>query len=331
MEREKYRFMKKCWCGKPVSKKYSEHYYVCEECHTLVSDVDFTDDITHIKNEEEDLYGKNYWVHLMCELTGKSSLEEIIDYYLQERTLYWIRYLLKYRLPQASVAEIGAGLGQLSYLMKQTGYKQIGFELSKEICKYAAETLKVLMHQGDIDDVSDQFDMIVSFDLLEHIVEPNDFMERCKRHLSEDGIFCFQTPCYNPNLSYEEMKEKAPRFQSLLTEFQHVNLFSRQSATKLLRDHGFEYIQFEPAVFGDDYDMFVFASRAPMKHNTDNEINEYLDFIECGRLIKSAISLYKQVNEKQKVIEELVAYKDYLENWKKERERTAKRLHPFRK
>lgn len=306
--------MQKCWCGNEVTKKYSEHYYVCEKCHTLVSDVDFSEEIVHVENEEEDLYGKNYWEKLMCKLTGKDSLDEVIDYYLQERTLYWIQYLLKYRLPKIEVAEIGAGIGQFSYLMKMVGYHQAGFELSKEICKFAEENLHVNMHQGDISDIDKKYDMIVSFDLLEHIVNPNDFMERCKNHLKDEGIFCFQTPCYNPDLSYEEMKEKAPRFQTLLTEFQHINLFSRKSAEKLLREHGFNYINFEPAVFGDDYDMFVFASRVPLKQNTEEEINQYLNSTENGRLIKSIISLYTQVNEKQKVIDELVAYKNYLES-----------------
>lgn len=312
--------MTQCWCGNRVSKKYSEHYYMCEKCHTLVSDVDFSEDMVYVENEEKDLYGKNYWEGLMCRLTGKKSLDEVIDYYLQERTLYWLQYLLKYRLPPASVAEIGAGIGQFSYLILRTGYEQMGFELSENICKYAEETLGVVMHKGDIGDISEKFDIIISFDLLEHIIDPSDFIERCKQHLKEDGIFCFQTPCYDYGLSYEEMKEKAPRFQNLLTEFQHINLFSRESAVKLLKEQGFNYINFEPAVFGDDYDMFVFASRVPMKQNTEEEINAYLDSIENGRLLKSMISLYKQVNEKQKVIEELVAYKNYLESEKEVRE-----------
>ena len=306
--------MKKCWCGNEVQKKYSEHYYVCEKCRTLVSDADLSDEIVHVENEEEDLYGKNYWEKMMCRLTGRNSLDEVIDYYLQERTLYWIQYLLRYRTGGGQIAEIGAGLGQFCYLMKHAGYEPTGFELSGEICAYAEKTLGVNMHQGDIGDVSKQYDMIVSFDLLEHIVDPRAFVKRCMDHLKEDGIFCIQTPCYDPALTYEEMKEKAPRFESHLTEFQHINLFSRDSIEQLLKESGFSYICFEPAVFGDDYDMFVFASRQPMKKNTDEEVNEYLNSIPSGRLIKNMISFYTQINEKQRVIEELVAYKEYLES-----------------
>ena len=306
--------MDTCWCGSRVNRKYSEHYYVCDKCCTLVSDVDFSDKIVHVENEDKDLYGKNYWEKMMCRLTGKNSLDEVIDYYLQERAIYWIQYLMKYRLPKAKVAEIGAGLGQLCYLLKQAGYEPYGFELSGEICAYAENTLKINMHRGDISAVSGQYDMIAAFDLLEHLVNPRDFVSQCARHLKEDGILCFQTPCYDPSLTYEEMKEKAPRFESLLTEFQHINLFSRNSMKKLLKESGFSYICFEPAVFGDDYDMFVFASRQPMKKNTDDEINRYLNSAPRGRLIKSMITLYTQVNEKQRVIEELVAYKDYLES-----------------
>lgn len=322
--------MTRCWCGNEVRQKYSEHYYLCEKCQTLVSDVDFSEEIVHVENEEKDLYGKNYWEGLMCELTGKKSLDEVIDYYLQERTLYWLQYLLKYRLPRASVAEIGAGIGQFSYLINRVGYEQTGFELSSEICRYAEETLGITMHQGDIGDVSKEYDIIAAFDLLEHLVNPDSFMERCAQHLREDGIFCFQTPCYNPELSYKEMLDKAPRFHTLMTEFQHVNLFSRAAVEKLLKKHEFQYINFEPAVFGDDYDMFVFASRVPMRQNTEEEINACMNSMENGRLIKSMISMYKQVNEKQKVIEELAAYKNYLEN-KKGKGKLGKKIRLFSK
>lgn len=305
--------MKKCWCGSKVNKKYSQHYYVCEKCHTLVSEVDFTEEIEHVENEETDLYGMNYWEKLMCRLTGKKTLDEVIDYYLQERVLHWIQSILRYSRGGIKIAEIGAGIGQFCYLLKQTGFKQTGFELSKEICKYVEKTLNINMHQGDIADISEEYDMIIAFDLLEHLIDPNKFLDCCKQHLKAEGIICIQTPSYDPALSYEDMLNKAPRFQGHLTEFQHINLFSRESIETLLKGHGFVFINFEHAVFGDDYDMFVFASRFPMKLYSENEINQYLNSVENGRLIKSMCSLYKQVNEKQKVIEELEAYKNYLE------------------
>ena len=97
---------------------------------------------------------------------------------------------MKYCLPQAKVAEIGAGIGQMAYLMKKVGYDHTGFELSEEICHYAEETLKVKMHQGDIGDVNDKYDMIISFDLLEHILTPNDFIRRCVNHLKKGEALC---------------------------------------------------------------------------------------------------------------------------------------------
>lgn len=322
--------MQKCWCGNDVNKKYSEHYYVCEKCHTLVSDVNFSEKIVHVENEDEDLYGKNYWEEMMCQLTGKNSLDEVVDSYLIGRTFYWLKYMFKYQLPSIDIAEIGAGLGQFCYVLKQAGYKTIGFELSKEICDYAMKWGNVNLHQGDISDIPKIYNVICSFDLIEHILDINDFIERCKEHLCEGGIFCFQTPCYHEEMSYEQMQNRLPRFKEHMKEEQHIWLFSKKSVEKLLREHGFNYINFEPAVFGDDYDMFVFASREPMKQNTEEEINEYLNSTENGRLIKSMISLYTQVNEKQKVIEELVAYKNYLENEIEERNKTKNKFKLFK-
>lgn len=294
--------MNRCWCGNKQFLSYSTNYDKCPKCYTLISKNDFDEKIYHVEDEEKNLYGKNYWKVKMQEMTNQDSLDGVIDCYINDRVIYWIKYILKYIPINSSVAEIGCGLGQLAYVMKQLGYGQTAYEMSPEICRYVEETLKINILCGEFQKFPGRYDAVLAFDLLEHIAEPVELLNNIKQKLGDDGILCLQMPCYDAELSYEEMQKEKPRFENSMTEYQHVFLYSKESAKKLLQKIGFEYVVFEPACFGDDYDMFLFASKSPLKKLQDKEVKEILNTVEIGRLIKALISLF---DEKRKLLNEI--------------------------
>lgn len=299
--------MRKCWCGAPLTEKYSAHYYKCQNCHTLVSDVDFDDSLLKVENEEEDLYGDNYWKEYMCELAGKKNLDEVIDLYLEDRTLYWLSYILQYVLPPARVCEVGAGIGAMLYLLRLAGYEVQGYELSPSICKYVQEWTKVEMKQGNFAEIGEgDFDLICAFDLLEHLLDPAGFIRECSARLNPGGMLCIQMPNYIDAMSYQEMLDVAPNFKTHLTEFQHIHIFSKEAATKLLQENGFSHIEFCPAIFGDDYDMFLFASNREFEKKDANEIYVKMKEQDCGRLLVNVLKIHKMVREKEAVINQLI-------------------------
>ena len=283
--------MKKCWCGNEELAEYSEKYFRCDRCHTLVSKNDFDNAIYNVQDEGKDLYGKNYWEVLMTRETGKNSIGEVVDMYLTERVPYWVKYILKYTKPGDYIAEVGCGLGQLQYIFRRLGFRQMAFELSPGICSYIENQLGVTAHCGSFQGQEGEYDAIIALDLFEHLTEPLKFLEECSKSLKEEGFLCFQTPCYDSELSYDEMMRKKGRFEKLLEAEQHVYLYSRNSIIRILRQFGFEHIKFEPAFFGDDYDMFLFASKREIKENTEEEINAFLNSGENGRLVKAILTL----------------------------------------
>ena len=42
-----------------------------------------------------------------------------------------------------------------------------------------------------------KFDLIIAWNILEHVVSPNDFLLSCHQNLSEDGVLILQTPNFN--------------------------------------------------------------------------------------------------------------------------------------
>jgi 2-polyprenyl-3-methyl-5-hydroxy-6-metoxy-1,4-benzoquinol methylase len=290
----------KCWCGNEDLIEYSADYNHCDVCHTLVFKHEITEDIYSVQNEKADLYGAHYWKREMLEMAQVANLEELVEMYFKERAAYWLRYFLKYLLPPAAVAEIGGGLGQFSYLLKQASFSEVCYELSPEICAYARETLDVNMIAGDFLKADGSYDCIAAFDLLEHILEPESMIAAMANKSHEGGLICLQTPCYDDALGYYEMLKEKPRFAEQLKPKQHIYLFSRSSIERLLRTNGFPYIAFEPAIFGDDYDMFLFASKKPLHINSSQKINADLCSRPNGYLLNALLDLNVDMRAKQR-------------------------------
>lgn len=288
-----------CYCGNKALGQYSNNYYRCGKCHTLVSKVDFSTNLYDVYDEDNDLYGSNYWQNIMHEMTDQTSLDGVIDYYLKERVIYWLKYILKYIPLGAKVAEVGCGLGQLAYAMKTIGYAQVAFELSPDICKCVKEALDINICCGEFSNTKETYDAVLAFDLFEHLIQPKEFLIEVYDNLPENGILCLQMPVYDSDLSYEEMLVQKPRFQKQLKEFEHVFLYSKEAIAVMLRDAGFSDIVFEPACFGDDYDMFLFAAKKELKGISDSEIEEKLNRVNAGRIVKALLRIYQENRQLQ--------------------------------
>src|ERR1017187_4800783 len=100
-----------CWCGNEGLKPFSDDYLRCAQCETLVLRRPPKGHISHVRNEENDLYGKNYYLTRLPEGHGYPDLAARARLDLPERCLYWLRTVLKYKLPPARVLELGSAHG----------------------------------------------------------------------------------------------------------------------------------------------------------------------------------------------------------------------------
>lgn len=288
--------MKKCWCGNTDFEDYSDNYYKCPKCKTLVSKLDINYDENNIHDNGEDFYGKAYWQEKMLQAAGCNSLDEVVDLYLEGRAVYWLKNFLRYRLPfDGKVAEVGCGLGQFSYYLKQLGFAQTAFELSPEICQYIRENMRINVKCGGMSGEENEYSAIAAFDVLEHLIEPIEFLLLANKLLKDDGILFFQTPCYDATLNYDEMRVQKGKFQQQLLEKEHVYLYSKDSVTNILHKCGFHYIEFMDAYFGNDYDMFFVASRSKINVNEYAKIKDTIKQKDNGQLICTLINLWDKL------------------------------------
>jgi 2-polyprenyl-3-methyl-5-hydroxy-6-metoxy-1,4-benzoquinol methylase len=288
-----------CWCGQTDLAEFSPEYRRCDSCQTLVVSDWPPPEQFDVVRDETDFYGRKYYESHLTEDYGLPSLEDRARNDLNERCMHWLRAVLKYRLPPARTLELGSGHGGFVALMRWAGFDASGLEVSPSLVQYAKSTFGVPMFTGPIEKQEikpGSLDIILLFDVLEHIPDPRATMQRCIELLSPSGFVILQTPCFPAGQTYEELVQTKSRFPEMLKAPDHLHLFSRESITRLFSELGAHFLYFEKAIF-DHYDMFVVASMHELKTRTDQEAGQALLSRPEGRVVQALLDANAQYKE----------------------------------
>ncbi len=148
------------------------------------------------------------------------------------------------------VLDVGCGGGRLARHLTALGAEVTGIErhpvaaaLARQYCVRVVE--KDLNDPGLLN-ADEKFDVIVLADVLEHLVYPDELLNRLVPHLTGAGIALISVP----NIAYYKI-----RWRLLLGSFNyepsgimdrsHLRFFTRDTATQLLHDGGLEPVSTE--------------------------------------------------------------------------------------
>jgi len=103
---------------------------------------------------------------------------------------------LKYINEKDKVLEIGAGSASFSEKLNTAHY--VGLEYNQEAIE-KAKSKGITLIKESIEDFSDnhveQFDVVCSFHVLEHVSDPNTYIGSCLKTLKKGGKFICAVPC----------------------------------------------------------------------------------------------------------------------------------------
>jgi 2-polyprenyl-3-methyl-5-hydroxy-6-metoxy-1,4-benzoquinol methylase len=267
-----------CWCGNTVFEPFGSDYGVCRDCETLVYLKEVGSEQFLVRDDETDFYGKKYWLEYQQDAHGYVNIHTRARRDLIERNLYWLRALLKFCLPPATVLELGCGHGSFVALLRQTGYEASGVEMSPWVVTFGRETFGVPVQTGPVESLdlpAASLDAICLMDVLEHLPDPMATMRHCLELLKPEGFLLVQTPCFKVDKSYEELAKSKDVFLEQLKPREHLYIFSESSAAKLFQQLGAKHIRREPAIFAH-YDMFFAVSRSELPINSQQVIESSL-------------------------------------------------------
>ena len=135
------------------------------------------------------------------------------------------------------ILEIGSGNGVMVDYLSKEGFCITGTEINDEFISFAKKQYNVdlkKMGGSRLDFPDNSFDIVLSFDVFEHIPDTDRHLQEVKRILKPSGYYLFVTPNRWTNIPFEIIKEKS------LTKWQkyHCSLHDYWQIQKRLRKHG---------------------------------------------------------------------------------------------
>jgi SAM-dependent methyltransferase len=144
------------------------------------------------------------------------------------------------------VLDIGAGVGEVTGVFKDNGWETHAIEMNPVAVDWLAKQGHDKVFHGMLNDyVEDvKFDIIMAWGVVEHVTDPDAFLENVNSLLKPGGLFVSEVP--HGNCLLVDMTEKTGMDpKRILMGEQHIVLYSIKAYCELHKRNGFEncYLQ----------------------------------------------------------------------------------------
>ncbi|MCC6508845.1 MAG: class I SAM-dependent methyltransferase [Pirellulaceae bacterium] len=132
--------------------------------------------------------------------------------------------------------DVGCANGVFVETIAQHGIQGEGVEISQTaVAEGRARGLSI--YQGTMDDVpaNNRYDCVTAFDVLEHVIDPNAFLESLRKSIRPGGSLVMTVP----NTGSLVRKTMGSRWYFYIPE-EHLHYFNSSNLPALLRKHQFE-------------------------------------------------------------------------------------------
>ncbi|MEK6885359.1 MAG: class I SAM-dependent methyltransferase [Nanoarchaeota archaeon] len=138
--------------------------------------------------------------------------------------------------PSGKLLEIGCGRGKLLNELKKD-YSVFGTDISKAAIIESSKLIdKKNLRVSNIEKepIKEKYDIILAFDVLEHLKNPDKTIKNIKKSLKKDGVFIFSVPN-----NYGLFGKMMTAFFNY-TDKTHVSTFKRKKWIEIMKNAGFK-------------------------------------------------------------------------------------------
>lgn len=168
-----------------------------------------------------------------------------------------LRLMRAYHPTAKKVLEIGCSTAYYLQGLKLKGYEVAGTELSTDAVNLAREWYDIQVFNAEFppESLASQFDVVIIHHVIEHVLEPLQFLERADQYLAKDGIMILETPNIQ-SLGISVFKRHYP----VLCPPGHLNFFSLKTLGNIIpKNHRIVY-----GVTTSESDLTVYNSVVAM-------------------------------------------------------------------
>ncbi len=195
------------------------------------------------------------------------------------------------------IIDVGCGIGYFLETAKSRGWEVYGTEYTNEaiqICKNKG----IKISKGKLNSENynpESFDIITSFEVLEHINNPLEEIDNFSKILRIGGLVYLTTPNFNSFLRYK-LKEK----YDVITYPEHLSYYTHKTLNNLFKTSNFNKLKFESTGIsitkfktkkGDVSEGTI--SKDSMDENIRNQIETNKFFSLLKQLINTILTIAK--------------------------------------
>lgn len=215
-------------------EKEEFHFVKCSKCNTVYINPRPTTDML------VDFYANSksmkYWNDVIFPTTEENRKSKIF----KKRADRVIELCNKYDCEFEVLVDVGAGFGTFCEVIKEVNsFKEvIAVEPSTKLAN-TCMSRGITTYNKPIEEVEIQnADVITSFEVIEHLYNPRDFIKACSKALSKNGLLIITTPNIE-GFELSMLKTLSPNVGGP----DHLNYFTPESINFLFEDNGLEILE----------------------------------------------------------------------------------------
>lgn len=222
---------KKCIVCKGILEKSSlKGLCICRNCGFITTNLNLSD------KEIKELYSINYYNGE--EYSDYLSDKKMIQKNFKNRLLRIDKYIVG---SKNSLFEIGCAYGFFLDVARNYFKEVSGIDISDEAVCYARDKLSLHVYSGDylsLQTKNEMQDIICMWDTIEHLKNPDLYIEKIYKCLKPNGLLCITTGdigSINAKLRGRKWRQIHPPT--------HLHYFSRKTIRIFLEKRGFEILE----------------------------------------------------------------------------------------
>jgi 2-polyprenyl-3-methyl-5-hydroxy-6-metoxy-1,4-benzoquinol methylase len=220
---------------KPAFEKFGCNFNWCTDCRTLYMSPRPSPAVMADYYQNSENYA--YFAKYIFPASEESRREKMH----KPRLARILEYCERFGAPRGALLEVGPGFGTFAEVATKSGAFRsvLGIEPTPEMAA-ACRARGVKVIERRIEDAAghiDEADIVVSFEVIEHLFDPSNFVTHCAQLLPRGGLLVLTCP---NGLGFD-VAVLGPG--SLAIDVEHVNLFNQESLSHLLVKSGFEVLE----------------------------------------------------------------------------------------
>jgi len=187
--------------------------------------------------KQQALYDDGWCKELQAGKEERGNLQTNLEFLAQTNVLK----------PSDKILEVGCGIGSVVFELNKQGYDMTGTDISNAAIVYGLKKygdIRLEVQAAETLPYEDEsFDVVLSFDLFEHIAQVDRHVSEVRRVLRSGGSYLFQTPNKYSNTIFETLWTKSLKWRCY-----HPSLHSPGQLKKRLTQHGFttQFVKMNP-------------------------------------------------------------------------------------